>query len=196
MLTRHGSYQKSLVDICVPVLKWLNRQVDCTVFLSIICDGIKYLIYHIDGNGQPNFKDLQIVQGNIENSASGILMMAYMDEESYRRVVYRSRAFSPSSIESYRHDYQQVRKRGYAEYLGDPDKRSFAFPIFNGTNRPIASVGVLYPNTIDSMVLREKIISRGKYAAAELSRRLVFSNEAFNDSPTEKSHGKESLVTK
>lgn len=181
MLSRHGYYQKSLVDICIPVLKWLNRQLDCTVFLSIVCDGIKYLIYHIDGNGQPNFKDLQIVQGNIERTASGILMMAYMDEESYKRVIYRSKTLCVDSIESYRSEYQEIRKRGYAEYLGDPGKHSYAFPIFNGSNRPIASVGVLYLDPIDTMELREKIVSRGKYASAELSRRLAFSSETFSN---------------
>lgn len=187
MLARHGRYQESLIEVCSPVLKWLNRQLGLTVFLSVVCDGVKFLNYHIDADGHVAFPDTQIVQGSIENSASGLLMMAYMDAESLNRVVYRSRSLTYDTVEKQRDRAQQIRKNGYADYH-DPGRgrRSFAFAILNADKRPVASVGVLYADSADSPALRDRVITYGRYAAQEISRRLALSAEPLiHASPAE-----------
>ena len=47
MLSRYGSYYNSLSKLSYPILKWLHNQLDAAVFLSVVCNGRKYIILHI-----------------------------------------------------------------------------------------------------------------------------------------------------
>ena len=42
MLSRYGSYYNSLSKTAYPILKWLHKELDAAVFLSVVCNGRKY----------------------------------------------------------------------------------------------------------------------------------------------------------
>jgi len=183
MLTRYGRYQESLIEICSPVIKWLNDQLDATVFLTVVCDGMKYIIFHIDSEEHIDIHHSEIIQGNIETTASGLLMMAYMDTESLERVASRSnRKECWGAISAaMENQLRKIRGNGYAQVSDEAEKRqSFAFRIWDG-NRTVASIGVLYPNSKNTQEMRRKVIVQGKTAAAEVSRRLMFKNEKYSE---------------
>lgn len=59
-LSRFGKYEDELVDLCHPILKWLNKKTDLSVVLSVIEGGKKFIIDYIDPQ-----KCLSINNGNI-----------------------------------------------------------------------------------------------------------------------------------
>lgn len=176
MLTRYGRYQESLVEICTPVIRWLNKQLDESVLLSVACDGIKYIIMYIDGDERFDFKDSEIVRGSLETTATGQMMMAYMDAENLSRVYDRckQRGCAIQEQEAFARRLKAIRQQGYAhvDNVGE-QRQSFAFRIWDG-KRTVGAIGVLYANRRDSPQMRQRVIGKGKIAAQEISRRLIF----------------------
>ena len=78
MLSRYGGYHRPLIKISSSVLKWLRKQTGATVFISVLCNGRKFIVYHIDDAGILPMSDGSIIQGYIEttgiiaNCASGV----------------------------------------------------------------------------------------------------------------------------
>jgi len=178
MLTRYGRYQESLIDVCQPIVKWLNHQLDATVLLTVVCDGIKYIILHIDNEERFDYRNSEIIQGHLETTATGLLMLSGMDKESLQRVDYRRKAGDAAPVPADRQrKLKQIRHNGYA-YVHDEEQQrhSYAFRIHDG-RRTVAAIGVLYADRKDSAEMREKVIAKGRAAANEISRRLMFREE-------------------
>ena len=178
MLTRYGRYQESLIDVCQPIVKWLNRQLDATVLLTVVCDGIKYIILHIDNEERFDYRNSEIIQGHLETTATGLLMLSGMDKESLQRVDYHRKANESAPAPADRdRKLKQIRHNGYAYVHDEAQQRhSYAFRIHDG-RRTVAAIGVLYSDRKDSSEMREKVISKGRAAANEISRRLMFREE-------------------
>lgn len=175
MLTRYGKYQESLLEICAPVMRWLNRQLNATVLLSVVCDGVKYIVAHVDSDERLQYDDTQIIQGNIASTATGQILMAYMDDDNISRVLYRYNQdnidFDLARFEKCR---ANIRSHGYAHVSKlDEQRQTYAFRVWDG-KRTVAAIGVLFDNSKDSSSMRELTISKGMTAANEISRRLMF----------------------
>lgn len=184
MLTRYGRYQESLIEVCRPIVKWLNQQLDATVLLTVVCDGIKYIILHIDNEERFDYRNSEIIQGHLETTATGLLMLASMDKESLRRVDYRLRG-SAAALEGAELEKKlvRIRKNNYAHVFDEEKKRhSYAFRIHDGW-RTVAAIGVLISDHKNTPETREKIILKGRTAAGEISRRLMFREEPLPQQP-------------
>lgn len=182
LLSRYGRYQESLIELCTPLIRWLRTQVDATIFLTVVCDGIKYVVFHEDGDEPLDIRRSEIIRGNIESTATGVLMMAYMDTESLDRVLRRQKRTDSVRYQKENDERQLLLKRiraaGYAHFTNEQDKNhSFAFRIWDGT-RTVASLGVLYSFSKDNDTMREKVIKMGKTTAEEISRRLMFKGDS------------------
>lgn len=182
LLSRYGRYQESLIELCTPLIRWLRTQVDATIFLTVVCDGIKYVVFHEDGDEPLDIRRSEIIRGNIESTATGVLMMAYMDTESLDRVLRRQKRIDSVRYQKENDERQLLLKRiraaGYAHFTNEQDKtHSFAFRIWDGT-RTVASLGVLYSFSKDNNAMREKVIKMGKTTAEEISRRLMFKGDS------------------
>lgn len=179
MLTRYGRYQESLCEVCLPIIKWLNKQIDATILLTVICDGIKYIILHVDADERFDFKNSEIIQGHLETTATGRLMMAYMDNESLQRALSRcgrqsGEAENSEELETLKKQLKKYQKNGYSHLnITEEQRQSYAFRIWDG-KRTVAALGVLYANKKDSPEMRERVIAKGRLAAKEISRRLMF----------------------
>jgi len=178
MLSRYGRYQNKLVTIATPVLKWLQAKTGATVFISVICNGKKYIVYHIDKMGILAMSDGSIIQGRLEATATGMLLMTYMDSESLRHALtHRSEEDTviPAQLLSELHDkFKIIRAQGYA-YCAVPSEghQSYAFGINEGT-KVIAALGILYPDAMDTTEYRADMLKNCRIAAREISRRLEF----------------------
>lgn len=178
ILSRYGRYQEPLIELCYPLIKWLRTQVEATVFLSVVCDGVKYIVVHEDCYERLDIRQSEIIKGNIESTATGLLMMAYMDDDSLDRV-FRRRAktdspFSEKKQEELYRLFKKIRTNNYAHIINYTEKNhSFAFRVWDG-KRTVASIGILYPFSEDSTFMRNHVIQSGKTAANEASRRLMF----------------------
>lgn len=173
MLSRYGTYCQSLINTSSSVLKWLNKQTDAAVFISVLCNGRKYIVHHIESNGILPMSDGSMIQGYLEPTATGRLLMAYLDQESLNHVFNKGTGKNALSAEM-EEELKKIRSNGYAHVSVDSEhNQSFAFRVTSGT-KTVASVGVLYSNVHDSEEFREHVIKSGMTAAKEISRRLNF----------------------
>lgn len=180
-LVRNGLYQESLIKLFLPVLKWLRIKLDATVLLSIVCDGVKYIIYRIEGEEHLDSRRNQIIRGNITATATGRIMMAYMNKEELERVIKNESANIPKNwpgSENHTMLKSRLEKIRTDGYVNVPDtikqRQSYAFPIWDGI-RLHGSVGIVYPDKKDTVEYRKSVICMAKKATDEIHRRLVFS---------------------
>ena len=176
MLSRYGSYYNSLSKTAYPILKWLHEQLDTAVFLSVVCNGRKYIILHIDPDNILPMSDGSMIQGYLETTATGRLMLAYMDSETFHYTMAKRSDESKRDIMTpeLEAELKKIRSQGYS-YCPVPSERhqSYGFKVEDG-EKNIASLGVLYVDLKDSPEYREKVIRSGKLAASEISRRAAF----------------------
>lgn len=176
MLSRYGGYYSSLSKLASPVLKWLHEQLDAAVFLSVVCNGRKYIVYHVDPDNILPMSDGNMIQGYMETTATGRLLMAYMDNEMLHYTLARRADETNSDImtPALENELKKIRSQGYA-YCPVPSERnqSYAFKVTD-RGKVIASLGVLYSDLKDTPDYREKVKKAGKIAAAEISHRKEF----------------------
>lgn len=175
MLSRYGTYHQSLIKTASSVMRWLQEQTEATVFISVICNGQKYIVYHIDNDNILPMSDGSMIQGYMETTATGRLLMAYLDSDALRHCVRkRNQDMEDVLSPELEQELKAIRQHGYAHCSVDVQQtQSFAFRIMEGS-KTVASVGVLYPNDKDSLEFRQTVIKAGKTAASEISRRLAF----------------------
>ena len=178
MLSRYGSYQNSLIRAAAPVLKWLHKQTGATVFISVLCNGRKFIVYHIDDAGILDMSDGSMIQGYLETTATGRLLLAYLDNEGYHYTISRRQADENYShfemTPELREELQSIRASGYAHCSVDVQQsQSYAFQVTD-EEKTVAAVGLLYLNEKDSPEYRASILHAGHTAASEISRRLSF----------------------
>ncbi len=176
MLSRYGSYYNSLSKLSYPIMKWLHEQLETAVFLSVVCNGKKYITLHIDPDNILPRSDGSMIQGYLETTATGRLLLAFMDSETFHYTVAKRKDESKTDIMTpeLEADLKKIRALGYAHCaVPSEERQSFAFKVTDG-ERTIASIGVLYSDLKDSPEYREKVIKAGKTAALEISRRRVF----------------------
>lgn len=178
MLSRKERYQESLIVIAQPVLEWLNAKLNVTVFLDVLCNGRKFVIYSIDPAHLLEWQD-PIFQGRLETTASGLLHLAYLNNEALRAALTRSMtATDPIDVirkaDSLKKTLTSIRMTGYA-YLPVPhlSEQSYAFRVTDGY-RTVASVGLVYSDELNTPSFRSKAIASGLSAAKEVGRRLTF----------------------
>ena len=179
MLSRKERYQEALIRISEPILTWLHDQLKVTVFLDVICNGRKFILFYIDEEHRLLNSGDSIIQGKMETTASGLLHMAYMDKEDLRKVLSKeieipgsARVVNPySDLDA---TLSQIRSKGYIHVENSIlQEQSFAFKVTDGL-RNIAAVGVVYSNRIENPEFHNKVKKLGKQAGAEISRRLTF----------------------
>ena len=178
LLTRYGRYQESLIEVCTPVIRQVRQQLKATVFLTVVCDGIKYIIFNEEGNAPLDLRKSEIIRGNIETTASGLLMMAYMGKDALYRVCSRSKDAERfmTTLAGREASFAQIRKTGFVHLHDDENRRhTYAFRITDGT-KTVASIGIIYPDAEDCPAMQKAVIQTGRSAAEEISRRLQFSS--------------------
>ncbi len=176
MLSRYGRYQNTLVTIAIPVLKWLQAKTDATVFISVICNGKKYIVYHIDKGNILPMSDGSIIQGYLETTATGLLLMTYMDTESLRHALARRAEEDGNtlSIQPLTEKFKRIRAQGYCHIpVVSQATQSYAFGITEN-GKVTAALGILFPDSLDTPEYRASVLKLGRTAAGEISRRLEF----------------------
>lgn len=193
MLSRYGRYQQSLIEVCMPVMSWLKKQIDATVLIAVVSDGTKYIVQNIEGEERLQYAASSIIKGHIIDTATGTLLMAYMDKDCLGRVYFRSKdedkkdfmQHLPSDINQEKL-FQQIRNDGYYHLsVENEDRQAFSFRIWDGRGT-VAAIGVLYANEKDSAQMRRLVVAKGKIAATEISRRLIANRERSEAAETER----------
>ena len=177
MLSRYGGYRSSLVKIASPVLKWLRNRTGASVFISVVCNGRKYIVYHIDRDNLLPMSDCSIIQGYMESTATGRVLMAYMNSSSFNSALSHRTPEEREQLTSpeFKAMLKGIRTAGYTMVdVVSQNTKSYALPVFDADNKVIAALGILYHNDADTPEYREQLLKAGKTAANEISRRLAF----------------------
>lgn len=176
MLSRYGTYCQSLINTSAPIIKWLYKQTNAAVFISVLCNGRKYIIYHVAGDNVLPMSDSSMIQGHVEPTATGRLLMAYMDREALQYVIQKSAPDAPDAhigAEMLR-ELEKIRQNGYAYVRVESERQqSYAFRI-EKEGKVIAALGVLYSDVLESAEQSKRVVISGLSAAKEISRRLNF----------------------
>lgn len=179
MLSRKSRYQESLIQTSKSVIQWLHEQLNVTVFLDVMCNGKKFILYYIDDDRLILNSGDSILQGVMETSCSGLLHMAYMGNEQLREVIKTNSEEKEISaisakINSLQWTFDNIRKNKYSYFYNkELQHHSYAFPI-QDHSRVIAALGIVYTADRNSERFAEQVIANGLEAGREISRRIKF----------------------
>ena len=192
-LSRYGRYEKDLVTLARPVMRWMEHQTHATIVLAVIENRQKYIIECFD-NEQKIFSEQSLIRADdIYRTATGRVILAQMDREAVK-AVWETNGIPNEDwedIKSYEElldALAEIKKQGVVVTGGSPRKedaaKGFACPIFQkGTC--VGALGVAWIRTSESdaelAALEEKLCKTLLKGAKEIGRRLLYSAQNEDD---------------
>jgi IclR family KDG regulon transcriptional repressor len=191
-LTRYGRFQQELIQVCHPVIKWLNQQINQTTLLTIICEDRKFIIYYIEGKKKLAAKKSEMILGDIYATATGRVLMAYMSKREVTELCNK-RGFPSAgqwpeakSMEELFKILAQIRRDGYVfvrRKLGEGYELGYACEIHDEI-KSLGAVGVAVSAENGAgrsdAVLHQLIINKLRICSREINRRIRFNSPAAN----------------
>lgn len=77
-LTRYKTFQKELVTICNPALRWIQRKTGHTALLAVLVEGEKFVISYAEDRKEILRERGELYRGTLYNSATGRAMLCSM----------------------------------------------------------------------------------------------------------------------
>lgn len=186
-LTRFGTYNQGFVTVCRPVSRWLYKQVNQPIVLSVIQGNKKYIIDRIPSDYYAAANE-DIISDDIYRTATGRCILANMSDSDVERIwsLYgppKERDALPN-INTFEELKKQLKKYKTLNYIStETNERScklygYAIPIFEHYEC-IGALGVAarcdYSNTENFKKVEEpKIIAALTRATREINRRLRY----------------------
>lgn len=87
-LSRFGGYKAQLVEVCRPILQYLNHHTGLTVALAIVEGGTKYIIHSIDNNDIYDTKT-RIRADDIYRTATGRAILVNLPREEVATIFHK-----------------------------------------------------------------------------------------------------------
>ena len=85
-LTRYGRYEKELVTLCRPIMRWMEKKSHATVVLSVIQNHQKFIIDYADDEQNLFSEHPQIRTDEIYRTATGRAILSHMDRNEVRAI--------------------------------------------------------------------------------------------------------------
>ena len=187
-LTRYGRFQEDLIQICHPMLKWLNLKVGQTSLLAVIHENKKFIIHFVEGSRKLSERKTNLILGNIYSTATGRVMLANMDKRDildfYKTNILPTQEQWPN-IDSSKKLFKEldiIKNQGIAivtKEVGNLFDISYASDINNG-HKSIGAVGLskFYNTVVDPDDKEHKlVINHLKACTKEINRRLTYAIE-------------------
>lgn len=145
-LTRYGKFESGLIERCRPAMQDLHDRYGCTVGLSVINNGQKYIIDRISGDFVHNDPDAYIIKDRLL-SISGRVILSRMPTNEVLELFHKGAlsALSESTAELFE-KLNLIKNKEVcfmSEVYGDKVFSSFAFPVMN-KGVCAASVGICF----------------------------------------------------
>ena len=186
-LTRYGKYQQHLIEVCNPVLRWLNRVTGQTVLLTVLYDDRKFVIHHIEGVKKLGDGKGEMILGDLMGTASGRVLIAHMPHrarmELYQKTGLPSANLWPGadSVEAIERALRDYQRQGYAivrtRREGQVTELGYACEIHDGQGS-VGAIAVAAPDERDGArippTLNHLILKSLLGAAREINRRIAF----------------------
>ena len=193
-LTRNSKYQQHLIEVCHPLLRWLNRTTGQTALLTVLYEDRKFVIHRIEAGRKLGSEKSDMILGNLMGTASGRILIAAMPRrermEFFKKYGLPKADTWPGAdnVEALERMLATYRRQGYAFVRtrhGDrADDLGYACEIHNN-EKSVGAIGVAAVDTFDSdfaaMSAHRLILQKLTAAAREINRRIAFD---FQDSRT------------
>ena len=186
-LTRYGRYEERLVELCDPVLRWLEKKSGATAVLSVIQSGRKFIIDYSDRVQHLFGENTRIRVGDIYRTATGRAILSHMSDAELREIYGRYGNPEPhhwdrvSSYESLVEALAEI--RGQKVVVSDAinarrhqNARGYAKPLFHHGSC-IGAIGVaVEASLLDDMTAEREgeIASLLERGVREIQRRLQY----------------------
>ena len=184
-LARYGRYERKLVTLARPVLRWLEKKTGATAVLSVIEGGKKFIIDYADSEQNLYKEHTNILTDDIYRTATGRIILAYMNECEVREIYAKLGAPKErhweevTSYESLTNELEKIRTDGIAsspaiDLTEALNAVGYAVPIFKD-NRCAGAVGIALKRGGEGVKEKEaKVLTLLKKGKAEIERRLSF----------------------
>ena len=177
MLSRFGGFNHRMKAVTNPVLRWLTAKTGQTSLFCVLKGDKRVCIDLVPGEYRLSEENIRVE--NLPKASTGIVLIANMPPQMQREFFekyHETADETENSLEILEQSIAEVRRLGYGENhfaLEDGrDLRGFAFPVFKN-GECVGAVGMPYIGERTPSHLKPI-----KQAAAEISRRLEFFDEA------------------
>lgn len=188
-LSRFGKYEESLINTCLPVMKWLYNTTGHVAGLAAIKNNQKFLLHTIDFKNEVYKKRQRIYRDDTYRTATGRIILANMSKEDLR-TFYDTNGTPDKKIwpevdsfEALTKELSKLKKRGSVTIT----KHSFPELGFTSygyggaifkNSTCVGAVGIAYNMPLSGDEVDQKyhdeIIKSLKLAMAEINRRLKY----------------------
>lgn len=184
-LARYGRYEKQLVTLAHPILRWMEKKTGATAVLSVIEGDKKFIIDYADSEQNLYEEHTNILNDDIYRTATGRVILAYMDEGEVRKIYEKLGAPKErhweevTSYESLEKELKKIRTNGIAlspaiDLTEALNAIGYAMPIFK-SKKCVGAVGIALKKGVEGVKENEAkvkaVLRKGK---AEIERRLSF----------------------
>lgn len=184
-VTRHGRYNQELVEICNPLMHWLNKKTGHSVVLAVLRSHKKTIIHWVNGiNMLPsNYGNLYYEEQYRFSTSHAILAgMTEMERSEY----YRENGF-PSQDEwpklyepeGEQAAYEEINRRGYELFRCPEPHEPNAIRIgmaaaIRKKGKTVAALGIALPNECGMWYrVDERICFKHDYVAEEQNENVI-----------------------
>lgn len=183
-LTRYGIYEE-LVELCRPVMRWIERTTHATAVLSVIKSGRKFIIDYADNEQKLFAEHTRIRMGDIYRTATGRAILAEMDRAEVAALYEKLGAPEPghweevTSLESLYGELAKIKRERVVvttRVLGDGEKNAAGYgcALFKG-GACVGAVGIAVKDPAAISAERDaRLRAALKKAAKEINRRLAY----------------------
>lgn len=185
-LTRYGKYQQSLIELCHPVLRWLNRETGQTVLLTMVYDDRKLVIHRIEGEKKLGPEKGEMILGDLMGTASGRILMAHLSRRERLSFYRRNGLPAPGtwhgadSVDAVERMLDAYRRQGYAivraQHSEHVTELGYACEIHNREGS-VGAIAIAAPDEYDGVRIapatHQLILQKLLAAAREINRRIT-----------------------
>ncbi len=186
-LTRNSKYQQHLIEVCHPVLRWLNHETGQTALLTVLYEDRKFVIHRIEADRKLGCENSEMILGNLMGTASGRILIAAMSRRDRLEFLQKYGLPAPDvwpgagSAEALEKLLEAYRRQGYAfvrtPHEDRPSDLGFACEIHN-SERSVGAIGVAAADSFGSdfaaLCAHRQILQKLTVATREINRRIAF----------------------
>lgn len=170
----YKQFEEELLMVSSPFLNKLTKSLNETSFLAVRRGDEGITVKFVEGNRLIRFVTHNGKSHALTEGATGKSILAFEEETFIHKIISETENGSTNLLK----ELQTIRVQGYAKTVGevDEDTLAVAAPIYNPSNRVIASITVAGPKDRFNEQLLEKTITEVQFYASQITYMLKQGN--------------------
>jgi len=148
-LAHRGAYRGDLTGAAEPLMSALAKKVNETVLLATLRGGKRFIVAQIDGRQTIQVDRNLFSQDTIYQTATGRLLLAYLDERNLNTVISEqglpaARWPEADSLSKLKVELEKIRRRKWVCHQTDNGVMGIAYPV-SENSEVVAALGLFLP---------------------------------------------------